>query len=338
MSRALDKDAVVSSQEEASQQVYLDIVRALSSSPFRRLEIEFLGKGHILLPGCNILVDENYIGVSKPKLVQAFVIARKLFFTYLKDMEHVDDQEIRNTTAVMLLMDAENLTAANTRKRLLQRCKDSADYESVLSQELIWVEGLLTSPLHRHSKSPTLWNHRRWLLELGQSTKMPYNIHGDLTEVILVSAERHPRNYYAWQHLRWILLNMYGESSLNGVVSLDDERLIAIILVWCTRHPSDTSGFSFLLFCLSVLPERTKSRSEVCSSVCREVLGLANSFHWTHESVWVFIRTLVASGAVSEEQKTYFYASIRAIIRKIGSKQNIVNAEAWCRMNENTCH
>jgi len=341
MSRALDKDIVFSNQEEVSQRVYYDIVQALNSSPSERLEIEFLTKGHILPTGCNILVDENYLGVSKHKLVQAFVVARKLFFKYLKDTNNFNDQEIRNTTAVMLLMDAENLTAAHARKRLIQRCNDSVDLEPILKQELIWVEGLLTSRLHRHTKSPTLWNHRRWLLELGNSIQMPYDIHRDLMEVIFVSAERHPRNYYAWQHLRWILLNIYGDSSPNGTIYLDDENLIATILAWCTRHPSDTSGFSFLLFCISALPERIRCRSEVYSSVCREVLGLANSFQWTHESVWVFLRTLVASRMVSADQRAYFYASIKAIAagtEKIGCKRILVNAETWCKINEETCN
>lgn len=337
MSRALSKDASSLIQKEASQQAYHDIVQALCSNPTVRLEIEFLGKGHILPPGCNVLVDENYIGVSKSKLVQAFVIARKLIFTYLKDIENVDGQEIRNTTAVMLLMDAENLTAANTRKRLIQRRKNSVELQTILKQELIWVDGLLTSRLHRHTKSPTLWNHRRWLLDFCNPTKMPYDIHKDLTEIILVSAERHPRNYYAWQHIRWVMQNLYGENSPNGTLSLDDQWLISMILSWCTRHPSDTSGFSFLLFCLSRLPELIRPRDEVCSWVCEEVLGLATSFQWTHESVWVFLRTLVASGTVSADQKANFYKTIQVIAqdtKNASSTQILVKAEAWCKVNE----
>ena len=341
MSRALDIDSVPSVQEEVSQQVYHEIVQALCSNPSERLEIEFLGKSHIVPPGCNILVDGNYIGISKPKLIQAFIVARKLFFKYLRDINNSDDQGVRNTTAVMLLMDAENLTAANARKKLIQRCKNFVDIESIIRKELIWVDGLLTSRLHRHTKSPTLWSHRRWLLDLGYSINMPFDIHSDLKEVILISAERHPRNYYAWQHLRWILLSSYGDNSPKRKITLDNEKLISTILVWCTKHPSDTSGFSFLLFCLSTLPEGSRPRIEVCSSACKDVLALANSFQWLNESVWVFLRTLVASGVVSSDQKAYFYTSIRAInasTEQAGSKRLLDNVEAWCRTNAETCH
>ncbi|KAG9244050.1 hypothetical protein BJ878DRAFT_87440 [Calycina marina] len=336
MSRALEGDEREALGKAKAQAFYNDIVQALNCSLNKRLEIEFLPKGYILPPNCNVLVDENYIGVPKSKLVQAFVVARKLLVAYLEDLSNVPDHELRNTTAVLLLMDAENLTAANTRKRLILRHKDSSDIHSILRQELLLVEGLLTSRLHRHTKSPTLWNHRRWVMELGKTVDLPYDFHQDLTEVIMVSAERHPRNYYAWQHARWIVYNILGKDGTS--ISQLDDKLIAMVLSWCTKHPSDTSGFSFLLFCSFELPESIVPRSETCSKVHQEIFHLATSFKWANESVWVFLRTLVASGQLSAEQEIAFHHTIDAMTattEDLRVKATLMKAGSWSKIN---CH
>lgn len=333
MSRALDPETVAALEKETPQQVYDDIAAALSQDTTELLEFEFLGKSHPLPPGCNVLVDGNGVAVSKSKLVQAFIIARQLLFKYLQKVEDAKQEDVRKATAVVLLMDSEHLTAANTRKRLIQRCqKDSeSDLEKVLDLELHWVESMLTSRLHRHTKSPTLWGHRRWVVEVCQSINKPSDIHKDLNSVVLISAERHPRNYYAWLHMRW-LVNGFLSSSTS--LSTNYSRLISTTLDWCLKHPADTSGFSFLLFCLS---NRSGDmlQLEVASNTCRDVLKLTNSFQWTHESVWVFLRTLVASGAVAGHQKKNVFAVIETLLhaQSDGSKAQLVlkAAQDWCR-------
>ena len=101
--------------------VYNDIIKALSTETDSLLDIEFLGKSHPLPEGCNVLVDGNCVAITKVKLVQAFVVARKIFFNYVRDCPEEKIVDFRNVTAIMLLMDPEHLTAANARKRLIQK-------------------------------------------------------------------------------------------------------------------------------------------------------------------------------------------------------------------------
>jgi len=331
MSRSLDPDTATIIQADSSEQVYADIVKALSFSEL--LEIEILGKSHPMPPECNVLVDGNSIAFSKGKLVQAFVIARKIFFRCLKGTQDENQQEIRDATAVILLLDPEHLTAANARKRIIQKYqkKQVGRLEDILRLEMIWVNSMLTSRLHRHTKSPTLWGHRRWVLEICRSIEMPRDTQKDLSTVVLVAAERHPRNYYAWLHMRWLLQK-------SNPIGLDYSKLISTVLDWCLRHPYDTSGFSFLLFCLSHLPEGDQSRIDANIATCRDVLGLAVSFQWTHESVWVFLRTLIASGEVSEDQKNTFFSSIETLLgaqsENTKAQTILQSARDWCLENE----
>jgi protein prenyltransferase alpha subunit repeat containing protein 1 len=318
MSRALDSSAAASILATNPQAAYNDIVEALNSNTTDLLNIEFLGKGYPLPHDCNVLHDGVSIGVPKLKLVQAFIVARQLFFKCLKDFKRDKFQDIRNATAVILLMDPEHVTAANSRKKMIQqlRTDSEAELHGVLSRELLVIDSFLTSWLHRHTKSPTLWGHRRWLLQVLCSLNFPHDIERDLQKVVLVAAERHPRNYYAWLHLRWLVQNLQEQDDGNpgDPPVLDQSKILSVVKDWCLRHPSDTSGWSFLLFQLFSIELPKSVWAETYSSICREVLGIASSFQWTHESVWVFLRTLVASGKIQEEQRSSFFKTVEAAV------------------------
>jgi protein prenyltransferase alpha subunit repeat containing protein 1 len=341
MSRALDEDTVASISSGNPQTVYNDIVEALSCSRTGGLlEIEFIGKSHSLLAGCNALCDGNSITIPKLKLVQAFVVARQLLFK-LKDDRDGNHQDLSNATAVIILMDPEHLTAVNARKRIIQECHTLSPTELgvALKRDLVFIDSLLTSPLHRHTKSPTLWGHRRWILEVCQSIQMPLDIQRDLTAVVLIAAERHPRNYYAWSHMRWILKTFTSTQDTRSGVTFDYSKVLFTVKNWCLRHPSDTSGWSFLLFALfsphsPEALEGTTGHFEEQSSICTEVLGLAVSFRWIHESVWVFLRTLVGFGEVTEDERAAFFTSIKTIFEAQpgNAKAQSILGEAhdWC--------
>lgn len=332
MSRALDPGVAASIQGNDSQAVYNDIVKALNSTTSDLLDIEFLGKSHPIPLDGNVLQEENSVAVPKLKLVQAFIAARRLFFDCLTDFNEEKFQDIRDATAVILLMDPEHLTAANTRKRIIQRhlTGPKAELEAALTRELFVIDSFLTSRLHRHTKSPTLWSHRRWLLEIFKSSEITHDIQRDLTAVILVAAARHPRNYYAWLHMRWLLETFHSIDSSSESSS----KILTAAKDWCLRHPADTSGWSFLLFYLFSIEPSKNARIEANSSVCKEVLGLATSFRWTHESVWVFLRTLVAAGEIEKSKRSSFFQTIEASIatQQKSSKGQVIlkTARDWC--------
>jgi protein prenyltransferase alpha subunit repeat containing protein 1 len=334
MSRAIDPETAASLKNSNHETVYNDIVKALSTEIDSLLEIEFLGKSHPLPEGCNVLVDGNSVALSKSKLVQAFIIARNIFFQHLRDCSEDKSLDCRNATAIMLLMDPEHLTAANARKRFIQKSqRDSrANLEQILKAELHFVDSFLTSRLHRHTKSPTLWGHRRWVLDVCKSSRMEYDIHHDLKTVVLVAAERHPRNYYAWSHLRW-LVQSFTTCSAMPITSSDFNKLVSVVKGWCLRHPADTSGFSFLLFCLSIPGNfGDVSKMQLRSSICSEVVRLAVCFQWTHETIWVFLRTLIASGGVSETENLAFFRAIEDIQAVQPDGHLFLEAaQNWCR-------
>ncbi|CZT44183.1 uncharacterized protein RSE6_04318 [Rhynchosporium secalis] len=341
MSRALDPDTAISIQKANSQTIYRDLVSALSTNTIGPLEMEFLPKSYPLAPDCNVLVEGNNIAVTKIKLVQAFIVAQAIFFNYMRECTEAQESELRDVTAVMLLLDPEHLTAANTRKRLIQRREDGPGnrLEELLRQELLFVDGYLTSRLHRHTKSPTLWGHRRWVLGKLKSLDVERDVFQDLKSVILVAAERHPQNYYAWSHMRW-LVQVFGESPTRSIQGekfpLDHSKLVSIVQNWCLKNPSDTSGFSFLLFCLFKSGSLSAlARIELCSSVCADILRLAVSFRWIHESVWVFLRTVIASEMATESIRTDFLQAINTIANsRQGKKAVLESAKGWYRENQ----
>lgn len=335
MSRALDEDITATIKSGNLQVAYDDLVKALFSSTISELlEIEILGKSHALPAGSNVLVDGNGIAFPKSTVLQGFIVARQILFKYLPNLQE-RPQEVRNAAAVVLLMDPEHITAANARKRVIElyRLRPVEELRAELMRELWWVDSMLTARLHRHTKSPTLWGHRRWVLQVCQSVGMPYDIQKDLTTVILVAAERHARNYYAWLHLRWVVLNLQSKS-------FDGSKLLSTIKTWCLRHHDDTAGFSFLLFCLVEHPEALiggESSIENKSSICKALLDLAVSFKWTNESVWAFLRTLVASG-VTEELRIAFFESIKVLAEaqsgNAKAQSTLQAARDWCLANE----
>ena len=80
-----------------------------------------------------------------------------------------------SATQLMLLHDPEHITAANARKRylrdLLETCSGHSGTPSThmldeyIRKEIWLLDSLQTSPLMKHTKSSTLWQHRRWLIE-----------------------------------------------------------------------------------------------------------------------------------------------------------------------------
>ncbi|KAH7160700.1 hypothetical protein EDB81DRAFT_323480 [Dactylonectria macrodidyma] len=298
MSRALDKDVKEALEGGDHRAVFVEISNALTDTSAGLLEIEILGMSHIFDPSTTLLQDGNAIAIPKLRLVQAFIIARQILMAYIQGKYDGPTDEMLRATAVILMMDPEYLTAANTRKRLLQRkLRDGNDVSTSLKTEKHFVDSLLTSRLHRHTKSPTLWNHRRWLMDQFKRQGLDITVEDDIKNIITVSGERHPRNYYAWCHARYLINAVMTQSPGYEEALL---RTITVIKEWSFGHHGDISGWQFLLFLLQKHQEETQP-------VFRKTLQLAESFKWRNESVWYFLRYLFAgSDRLADEDREEF--------------------------------
>ncbi|KAK4107156.1 protein prenylyltransferase [Canariomyces notabilis] len=322
MSRALDSGTKASLRSGDPTAAYQAISDVLMSSRDGLLEIEILGPTH-LGAGQYVVRDGSAVGIPKIGLVKAFLVARKHLRDHLDGATPLTEDAVLAATAVILLLDPEYLTAANSRKRLIQRQLSlDGDAHSRLQRERRFVDSLLTSRLHRHTKSPTLWSHRRWLLGEFQKFGMPVDALGDITTVVFVAGERHPRNYYAWCHARLL-------------VSLDkrpnDQEILAAVKTWCFQHHTDISGWSFLHFLLRLDDGRD---TEAACSIFDEVLKLVSSLSLANESVWVFLRTLAASGLVGDKQFAQLVdiqQSLLGTLNTLTDQAVLQAAVDWCQ-------
>ncbi|UKZ78353.1 hypothetical protein TrVFT333_006090 [Trichoderma virens FT-333] len=286
MSRALDDDVKRAIKQGDHEQVFGRIADALSQRLPELLEIEMLGRSHMADGQTILLQDGPAIAVPKLRLVQAFLFARRILQKHVEEgvRDGINgDELVLRATAVILLMDPEHLTAANTRKRLLQdTIKSGKDVESRLYDEQYLIDSLLTSRLHRHTKSPTLWSHRQWLMQRFQDHGLKIDATDTMKRVISVAAERHPRNYYAWLHARYLTKAVSETASREDVAGM-----LEAAKKWALAHHDDISGWAFLMFFLDRHPE-------YAGSVVSEATRLAASFHWRNESVWYFFRNIAA--------------------------------------------
>jgi hypothetical protein len=321
MSRALDSETAASLKRGNPLGAYQAITDALTPPDDGLLEIEILPKTHFLEEGQYVVRDGRAVGISKLGLVQAFMVARQKLRGHLDGVIPQAADNVLTMTALILLFDPEYLTAANSRKRVIQaEISNSGAARSTLEKEKRFLDSLLTSRLHRHTKSPTLWSHRRWLITTLASVNLPVDILGDIRDVVFVAGERHPRNYYAWCHARF----------LAGLRRNNHRETLAAVQGWCFQHHTDISGWSFLSFLLNT--ESTPSEESGCSTFT-EVLNLANSLRLSNESVWVFLRTLAASRLVGDEQYSRFLAVQAAVLEtsKTAADQAVLRATVdWC--------
>jgi hypothetical protein len=267
------------------------------------VEIEVLPPA-IAPPDGILMQDGLNVGIPKKILALAYMEARQKFFE-----THNSEPETAaylQATRIILLFDPEHLTAANFRKRRLSRLKTAfglhtgTAYHTALRQELCFLDSILTSPLHRQSKSPTLWNHRFWMIDslmvieleaASEDQKSSFWQHE--LDAVCRSGEQHPKNYHAWQYARR-LMDKVESPGLR-------EQFAFQVKGWCYRHPSDISGWSFLLHLMSRL-EPASLREEMLRDVVNYAIGLRSE----QESIWVFIRMALARDTLCEEHQTLY--------------------------------
>ncbi|MCJ1298913.1 hypothetical protein MMC08_001704 [Hypocenomyce scalaris] len=204
--------------------LYASLTAYLNLHASQTLEVEILPSSFPLPPNTSppFLTDNLSLALPKKALIEAFITARRIFFS--PDATTTARYE---ATRTLLIFDPEYLTAANARKRWLLDSKttnggcsgDEELFQAVI-QELAFVSSLLTSPLNRHNKSPTLWHHRYWVLRTflprlitRNNRAGPDELRPDtnvvdvgaikslwLSELTIITraGDRHSRNYYAW--------------------------------------------------------------------------------------------------------------------------------------------
>ena len=225
-------------------------------------------------------------------------------------------------TKVIVLFDPEYITASNHRKRYLSSLDgisttDNSQPEAksdAVRREMVFLDSILTSHLHRQTKSATLWFHRLWLVQnfydkLVRASTTTGNPETDKLngatafffqefDVVGLASERHRHNYNAWLYLRR-LYNMLQQRQ-----PLESTAVMNLALLWCVSHPSDTSGWSFLDFLLLLLhhPSQTENESNPLGIV-RKVLHYADSFQWQTEAVWTFLRSVITNTRLFPERE-----------------------------------
>ncbi len=324
-----------------SEDLYKELTSFFQAHAGKVLEVEVLPTGFPLPPEAtsSILQDDTKLGITKKSLALAFLTARHIFFSILKPdgCKAQGSEEANLATQVILLFDPEHITAANYRKRrLLQLGSASGTGTPInaINHEMIFLESLLTSPLHRHTKSPTLWHHRRWLM--AQYFHQCWELHCSHREdrhclketfkqfwmselrIIMRSGERHPKNYYAWTYARWAL----GFLAEKGVIGTSEKsiRYLAVcsaqtVLDWCFAHPADISGWAFLFFLL----RHAERDAELRKSVIQRTFDFICKFAWTGEALWWFVRAVLPMEDIdlTDERQQY----IQSILEKSASER-----------------
>lgn len=326
MSRALDKGVKEALKKGDHEKVFRELSGVLGQRYDQLLEIELLPPSHQLPNGSICLQDGNAIAVPKLQLVQAFLVARQRLIKLDKTRTDGDSEALLSSLGVMLLMDPEHLTAANTRKRVLEEAynADKDKGKALLRQEKYFIDSLLTSRLHRHTKSPTLWSHRRWLCGRLFEAGLSIDVAQDLRTVIFISAERHPRNYYAWCHAR-LLVNMVDDMDAGQTAVLVEDTK-----KWCFAHRSDISGWTFLQFLLARSPD------DVLLAVFHETMELVKSFRWKNESVWCFLRTLATWGTMNQSGHAELHQAmtlVRGGEEDDGGRRIFDHTDRWLKLH-----
>jgi protein prenyltransferase alpha subunit repeat containing protein 1 len=307
-----------------SQRAYSIIFKFLEDHRTSLFTVEILPKNYPLPESQDVLISESTedgntvfaIGIPASKLVKAFAVAHSKFFAALPQIhQNVDLRtEIFYSSTICLLLHPENFTVANARKRLLNAELEAGNTERLLAfwkADLSTVANLLSSPLKRHTKSPTLWHHRKWLftkfLDLVQAKfdSSPHTLAmfglstpkqaGRIFSVISQTAERdlvfkaggwHRHNYYAWEYAR-CLVSQLG-------LDADESDWLPATEAWARSHSQDTSGWAFLLWLHKHFQSRDKSIKEDFSLLLDTTVMHALQWSQESESIWTFIRRALA--------------------------------------------
>ncbi|EED23717.1 conserved hypothetical protein [Talaromyces stipitatus ATCC 10500] len=303
---------------ESAEEIYKSLYEIFANRKSDQiLEIE------ILTPDLGPLLQDGLcIGITKAALVKSFLVARQKLMKYLvhrsenvgygtaslKQSEGV--KELAVATQIILLFDCEHVTACNWRKRFISSSvqdhsinKDMSGLEEMLQRERSLLASFLCSPLHRHTKSPTLWQHRLWiltkLLDLQEQAAVKSEIWNEFLrklilqelDVVCKSGQLHPRNYYAFSYMRQLhaLVCQYDspkEETLLKEASENTSQALLLTLALVMVEPMLKWWSSFAL--------KDKMAKERKWALKRTIHFAVHIAAWESESLWTFVDLMVA--------------------------------------------
>ena len=203
--------AQLQSPYDAGPSVYEELQSILNDATKHPLEIEILESRPDF--GSGILYEPGAVGILRGDVLLSYLLTYRRWHELLAAYEandatnHIPNPELHALTLIVLLLHPEYLTAANIRKSYLQA--KYQENEALIADELLILRSFLTSPLPKHTKSPTLWSHRYWIISTFTSSNFPNDIdlmsQGFLKEelkVVLKSGDRHHANYHAFDYGR----------------------------------------------------------------------------------------------------------------------------------------
>lgn len=316
---------------------YTHLISLLSPQPPTVLEIA-------ILPSSiseTILHIDHCIGIPKPLLIPCFLRARSILFSHLTTTPDpsgaiATQKEALDATLVILLFDAGHTSALSLRKRSLWALRIAAlavpiddgnnkidvskrqELIAMVLREIFWIDSLVTSPLYKHAKSPTLWAHRWWIvkwfwrdvagamIESGDSVDEQVKA-GRLIkfmekelEIVMKAGERHSGNYHAWDHAREMVrlvmlflptgMERWDENN-TGTKEIGEawRSWLGAVHQWCLGHPRDISGWSFLVFLMDQPMRHAEHGKDAVRDVFQNTENFVKRFKWQGRSVDWFL-------------------------------------------------
>lgn len=257
------------------------------------------------------VIAEGVLGIPKKELNVVFRSAVREFDRVIAGTDDVEspssssskegkdnNRRLLDLSTLVQLVTFENLTAINVRKRFILSAPTNFLRQARIKDDFRWLDILFTSPLHKHTKSPMLWQHRKWLYitlidDNGPTKNMP-NVMDEI-RLVLKAGELHPKNYYAWSYARWLVLNYTTPTEMTRTSQDGVALILPTVFEFCKSHVSDISAWSYLDFLLDY-----QTSIDVRLKYQREVIEFSKIVPG-HEAVWIFLRVTAASMLANEK-------------------------------------
>ena len=271
--------------------------------------------------------DEHALGVAFWAVPLLMRHASALFKALRRDapqrsaaLDESSADALLQCTRTLLLVNADNATAWNARKR---RLVELGDERGSLTAPLLAELRLLSFLFSKHPKSSEAWAHRRWTAQrlLGATDSRAGAelelARGELA-VVEMCAERYPKNYHAWLYRQWIVAAVDerqrrrrreaeagaedGGGAPRWMELLEGER--RRIGAWNESHVSDHSGWHYRSFVVDRMladaspapPSPPAAPSQRATQLLGDELAYLSALqrsYPSHESAWSYRRYLL---------------------------------------------